>query len=135
MTGPSRGLSPEEYRHLLSRNPIAMMVHDQNSRLLEANQACAHLLGYSLTEILRLDARDLVHPDDHVERDRETDALMSGAVDSVSASARKLLRKDGETLWVQASKSVIRGDNFGKIMVFFDKSWTFEVWREGETRA
>jgi PAS domain-containing protein len=40
------GLSPEEYRHLLARSPIPMFVHDQESRLLEVNQAVATLLEY-----------------------------------------------------------------------------------------
>ncbi|MFD4182585.1 PAS domain S-box protein [Rhodococcus sp. NPDC058514] len=130
MDSAAHYVSPEEYRHLLARTQIAMMMHDQNSRMLEVNQAFADLLGYSLAEVERLDARDVVHPDDHADRARETDALTSGAVDCVTVPGRKLRRKDGTAVWVRVHKSVVRRDGTVKIMAFYENSWVFELWRE-----
>lgn len=126
------GMSGEEYRYLLARSPIPMLVHDQDS-LLDVNQAFATLLGYDLPEIAGLHVHQVVHPDDLAERDRETDALLTGAVDAVTHPCRKLIRKDHSVVWVRIHKSVLRSGNRVKVLVFVDRSWTVDVLRGAHT--
>lgn len=127
-------LSGEEYRYLLARSPIPMLVHDR-SHLLEVNQAFATLLGYDLPEIMDLSVDQVVHPDDLAERDRETDALLTGAADAVTHPCRKLIRKDRTVVWVRIHKSAIRRGGRVTVLVFVDKAWTVDVLQGTHTTA
>jgi PAS domain S-box-containing protein len=58
------GLKQLPYERFFQNAGIGMLHMDRHLRIVAANRQALRLLGYSLDEITRMHARDLVHPDD-----------------------------------------------------------------------
>lgn len=72
--------------------------HRVNERLLE-------IVGYARAELVQKTFQEITHPDDRAGEMARFDALKSGQIDSYSLEKR-LLRKDGSIVWVQATMSM-----------------------------
>jgi two-component system NtrC family sensor kinase len=75
---------------------------------VDVNRALCEMLGYSKTELLQLDPRRITHLDDlETAGPPSIEALeTNGTVEYLS---RRYLRKDGETITVEISESLVRG--------------------------
>jgi diguanylate cyclase (GGDEF)-like protein/PAS domain S-box-containing protein len=107
-----RGLTAAELVSLVGSSGLAVMVHDAYGRVVEANRACANLLGRELVDVLDGDAFELIAPD---ERGRARDLLAdlvdraeSDGVASVSAECT-LLAADGSPVPVLTHLSAASG--------------------------
>jgi PAS domain S-box-containing protein len=56
------GYDGQIYRELLADSGLAVVVHGPDGAVVEANQAFADMLGYTLTEALALTAAQVIHP-------------------------------------------------------------------------
>jgi diguanylate cyclase (GGDEF)-like protein/PAS domain S-box-containing protein len=98
--------------------PIAEAIVGLGGRWLECNAALCRLLGYPPETLLQLTFQDVVHPDDY---EAELALLIHLAGDGADADAdaphrlreRRLLRSDGEIVWVVLQMSVVRDRSGG----------------------
>jgi PAS domain S-box-containing protein len=98
--------SEERYRTLFDQMIAGVAESDLEGRLITANDRYCEMLGYSREEILRLNMRDVTHPDDlpgnleQFHRCRE-----EGVPFEIE---KRYIRKDGSTVWVHNSVSLVR---------------------------
>lgn len=109
----------EVYRSLLADTSLAVVVHGTDGMVVEANQAFADMLGYSLDEALRLSAAEVVHPEDRQQRDADARSLIDGTTKKMSTE-RRLLHKDGSIVWAKVRKSAIQHDGQPVVMVIIE---------------
>lgn len=114
----------EVYQALMASVSSGLVIHGADGNVREANQAFADMLGYTLPEALQLHAAQVVHPDDRPTRDRDAAELLSGAAPSL-ATERRLLHKDGSTIWARVRKASVRHGDEIVVMVVID-DWTTE---------
>ena len=98
-----------EFEALMSNAGIGIVVHDQDGRVVQANDAYARLLGYTVDEALGLRADDVFR-----RVDDEDDSPVT---------EQKLLRRDGSTIWVRARKSVLDRGVESYVLVIVE-DWT-----------
>ncbi len=91
---------------LMALSPLGVVIHDRDGRVVDANAAFAHLLGYTLHEVVGMRADQVVHPEELPERNALAAQLASGDKSSAVAE-RRLLRQDGSTVQVRVHKSAI----------------------------
>lgn len=96
--------SDARFRAAFDDGPIPMTLTEVSPTadrvIVQANQAMADLLGYSVDELLGRQITDFGHPDDREADDSATNAQAEGAEDSFHARKR-YLHKDGRVIWVQ----------------------------------
>jgi len=80
-----------------------------------ASRSVTHLLGYKPEELIGREGRCLVHPDDVVQTER----ILQGQIESRSQvralpSEHRVVRKDGEAIWIEGSPRLVfdANDNF-----------------------
>ena len=96
--------------HLAS---IGIAQIDKTGRFRRVNRFLCDLTGYSESELLQKRFSDITHPDDLAESEAQVEPLWQGETASFSIRKR-YLRKDGNTVWVNVTGSVVR-DADGKV--------------------
>ena len=93
------------------RAPIGLMVAgltaDRGCVCVAANETYCELSGCSRGEISGTNILGFFHPEDQPALDILIEDVLSGGADQIGADAR-LIRKDGEIVWVRLTGSVIR---------------------------
>ena len=80
---------------------------DAEGRWLRINARYCEIAGYSHDELMQLTVDDITHPLD-VPRDAGTRAaMMAGELDR-SSIEKRYVRKDGQVIWVNATRSTVR---------------------------
>ena len=88
----------EQYRSIFESTSDALLIFDQEGRIVEANPAACRLYGYSREELIGLSGKKIVHPNyRHLFQEylREVRAGKRFEVQSVD------LRKDGSMIHVE----------------------------------
>ncbi|MDB5992306.1 MAG: hypothetical protein JWQ10_3709 [Herbaspirillum sp.] len=89
---------------------IGMALVGLNGRWLKVNPALCAIVGYSESDLLKIDFQTLTHPEDlrtdlvHVEQ------FLQGAISSYETEKR-YIHMDGSTIWVLLSVSLVRNTN------------------------
>jgi PAS domain S-box-containing protein len=97
--------SEEQFRAAIEHAPIGMALITLDRNWIKVNQALCTLLGYTEDELLKLDRKKLIHPDER-DSDRELSAkLIAGEIPSYQIEKR-YFHSDGHILWVQLSVSI-----------------------------
>ena len=86
---------------------LAGLTADRVCVCVAVNETYCALAGYSRQEMNGADLLSFFHPEDQPALEILIEDVMSGATDQMGAGAR-LLRKDGEIIWVRLTGSVIR---------------------------
>ena len=95
----ARRESEERFRLLFESSPHGMDIIDAEGRMLQANSALLHMLGYERDELLALHIADFTHPDD-LEIDLELfEQMLAGELPHYEIEKR-CLHKDGRIVWV-----------------------------------
>lgn len=97
--------SESEYRLLLEHASDGIHTYDPRGRILDANPKFCDMLGYTREELLRLNIRDLIPPEDLAAAPVRFDELQSGRTLLIE---RLLLRKDGTLLPAEISGRMVR---------------------------
>ena len=103
--------SEERFRAILRQATAGIVRKDAEGRLIFVNEAFCNMLGRTETELLGRTMWDFMHPDDIAENKRSYERLMLEG--TPFKLERRLLRKDGTVIWVDASVSPIV-DSTGK---------------------
>jgi PAS domain S-box-containing protein len=94
-----RERSEARLRAIFEQAFVGMGQHALDGRPVIANQKMADILGYTPEELINVDPRTVVHPDD-----APPGGDFSGKFDS---RERRFIRKDGAIIWVNASQSLV----------------------------
>jgi PAS domain S-box-containing protein len=109
-----RALAEEALRHsearlrsILDNVPIGVMFLDLQGRIVETNPHLCEMLGRPAARLLHSTLTEISDPDDHAENRRQLAELLAGHVET-SRWQMRLLRGDGQVLWVRAHITVLR---------------------------
>ncbi len=100
--------SEERFRSIYEQGQLGVAVVDSDYRLLNVNPKFCELLGYTEEELTALRFTDITHAED-LDTDVElAKQLFQGEIPSYQIEKR-YLRKDGQTITVNLTASVLRG--------------------------
>jgi PAS domain S-box-containing protein len=77
---------------------------------VKCNPAFEKLLGYTETELLALNFRDVTHPEDLTNDAHAYHALVAGECENYQIKKR-YLRRDGQLVWARLTVSLVRGEH------------------------
>lgn len=109
--------------HISMENaPIGKVVVDKSGVVLHANPAICRLLRCTAQDIVGVDFRRFVHPDNLVTGEEQFTALLDGSATHLS-SERRYLRSDGTSVWLQRDFALVpdaHGDKHVAVAQFQD---------------
>ena len=101
--------SEERFRKVFEEGPLGMAVLDPSDHFVRANEALCRMLGYQEEELIGLTFIDITHPEDIDVGKQQSYNLLSGNT-SYLQTEKRYLTKDGQTLWVNLTASIIHDD-------------------------
>jgi PAS domain S-box-containing protein len=100
--------SEEEFRVSFEAAAVGKAQGDpQTGRIIRANRAFAHMLGYEPNELLGRAWWELTYPEDLVYEKGQFARVLSGELDTYT-SEKRYVRKDGTPVWGRVSATVVR---------------------------
>jgi PAS domain S-box-containing protein len=93
--------------NIFNNLPLGVVYTNVEGQLKQVNTRFCELLGYSAPELLEMNALDFTHAEDAVHDDELVSQLVSGRI-PVFSRQKRLIRKDGNTVWVQSTVSLLR---------------------------
>lgn len=99
--------SDERFRGVFETLLVGVVILTPDARFLQANRAFCSITGYSESELRARDCASITHPDDREGMRSLTRDLLSGRIPAFVLEER-CFTKDGRTIWVTNSVSVIR---------------------------
>lgn len=96
-------------RNFVENAAVPCFVMTFEGTLAYANRASCLLLGYTREELVGGDFRTLVHSDDIGVATGQAQDLLAGRIESYQVE-RRYVRKDGQTVWVLASVTILEAD-------------------------
>lgn len=100
--------SEARFRAIYERGPAGIAIADTEGRLLLANPCFCQMLGFSEAELLGRHFQELMVVDDLAAVERGNREIRAGLRDHYGIQKR-CIRKDGQTIWVALTASVLRG--------------------------
>lgn len=106
--------SEKKYQALITEaNDAILLLDPEEGRILEANQKCEELTGFSEEELLQMKVAEL-HPAAEIPRLKKFLSQIKG-VGQVGLEDLVLVKKSGDLAWVDARSSYIKYDEAGVI--------------------
>lgn len=99
--------SEARFRDAFRHSASGMAIVAPNGRYMQVNAALCRMLGYSEAELLGTTFRAVTHPDDRAASEENVARLVRREIDHYTHEKR-YLRKDGATVWVVLSVSLVR---------------------------
>src|SRR6185437_3549107 len=99
--------SDQRLRSTFEQAAVGMSHTAPDGRLLRVNQSLCEILGYSREELQGMTLQQITHPDDVAQDAAEMQRVMSGEL-PVYSREKRYIQKDGSTVWVSLSASVVR---------------------------
>ena len=101
--------SEARFRKVFDEGPLGITIIDLDYRYVKVNPMFCRMVGYTEQELATLTFPEITHPED-IERNLEiAHRLRRGEALSCSMEKR-YIRKNGETVWVNMTSSVIHDD-------------------------
>ena len=102
----------ELLRDVFDTVQAALLVTDNHENIVLANRTAASLLGYTIEELERVKPIEFVHPDEREAILKRSRARLRG-IPSSPQFRRRMVRKDGSSVWVEATPTTLEID--GKV--------------------
>jgi diguanylate cyclase len=102
--------SERRFRDSMEHSPLGVILLDRAGKWTFTNTAMQEMLGYSRSELSRLNIESLAHPDEVRDVWLRWNQLLEGQVESYKIT-RRFRRSDGAWLWVHCAVSLARDDN------------------------
>jgi PAS domain S-box-containing protein len=99
--------SEELFRITFDLAAVGIAHLDQDGTWLRINRKMCEIVGYTEEELRKLTFKDITHPDDISVSSENIRLALDGKTDSYSLEKR-YIRKNGDTVWVNVSVSVVR---------------------------
>jgi diguanylate cyclase (GGDEF)-like protein/PAS domain S-box-containing protein len=99
--------SEARFRAIFVNAGIGIGIADMSGRIVDANDAFASMLGYTVDEFCRLTVSDFVYPDDAAGMWDLYRAIIDGERDSARVEKR-YRHRDGHMVWTDLTASLIR---------------------------
>ena len=100
--------SEMKYRNLFEKSNDAIIIHDLNGRILEANKMTYEVFGYSEAEIKQKSIMELVSPEDREEIRSE---IMKVRTTGSTRKEARMIRSDGTLIFIDISASLLQAQN------------------------
>ncbi len=97
-----------KFRHVFEAANVAKSI-TLTSGEVHVNEAFARMVGYSREELDGMSRHDFYHPDEAAVIEARVAAMLTGEEDAARFET-KLVRKDGELVWVDLSTRLVRED-------------------------
>src|SRR5439155_13463401 len=105
----------EVFRHAFDEAGTGMTLVDPSGRIIRTNEAMAQMLRYKDADSLAgVHVVDITHPDDRAATNGRVHKVATGVRDGYRVEKR-LLRSDGETVWVALTSSCVHDDRGGTL--------------------
>jgi PAS domain S-box-containing protein len=101
--------SERGYRSTFEGAPVGIAHVALNGQWLRVNRRLCEILGYSREELLALDVRSLLHPEDFVQEAQAFADVASGTLDRYHGEKR-FRRRDGTYVWTLLNVAVHRDE-------------------------
>jgi diguanylate cyclase (GGDEF)-like protein/PAS domain S-box-containing protein len=101
-------------RNVVENAFVPTFLANAGGALVYANRAFASLLGYEPEELLGLNLKAIVHPEDAPAARAQMKDLLARRIDGYRAE-RRYLRKDGNAIWVLASAAALIDEETGSL--------------------
>lgn len=95
-------ISEAKYRSLFETSIEGIVMIDADFRISHVNNVMAEMLGYSETEMIGMPVTRIIHADEQESHAEEAELRRAG---KSSQYERRMVRKDGSTIWVMVSSS------------------------------
>jgi PAS domain S-box-containing protein len=102
--------SEESFRNAMEYATIGMGLLDTDGKWLKVNQALCDIIGYSEKELVGHSFTDITHPKDKKGNWDYAQNLLDKKIKNYRIEKR-YLHKDGHTVWVSLSVSLVRNSN------------------------
>lgn len=109
-------ISDDNYKSICEQASVGICSTSLDGRYLRANSKLCEMLGYSLDELLQKTFSELTHPADLQASQEMASQLECGSRNSM-AIEKRYIRKNGETVWVNLSASIIRDSTGSATMI------------------
>jgi len=97
--------SAERFRSLFDESPVAMLLLDENLRILQANRAASRLLDRALIDLVGAEVVSLLIPADRLAAQRLRRELVAETLTASTADVQ-VVHADGRAIW---TRLVVRG--------------------------
>jgi PAS domain S-box-containing protein len=94
--------SQKYFRAMIENIADAILLLDANGKVLYQSPSTTRISGYNLDEIQKLNALNLIHPDDQ-KRDQEMFAALIKSPGITLRTEHRFLHKDGHYIWLEGS--------------------------------
>ncbi|HWE89275.1 MAG TPA: diguanylate cyclase, partial [Pseudonocardiaceae bacterium] len=101
--------SEARFDKVATSSASGIMITARDGRLIWANSAITHILGYTLAELEEMTLFDIVLTDSAPELRESYQELLVGGTDRIRRP-EQLLRKDGDIARISLTASLVRGD-------------------------
>jgi PAS domain S-box-containing protein len=102
--------SEERFRRVFEEGPLGVALVGRDHRFLKVNSALCQMLGYSEEALAQMSFADITHPDDVRPDAKLAERLFRREIPFYRLQKR-YVRKNGEVIWVNLTKSLILDDN------------------------
>ncbi|NTV45237.1 MAG: PAS domain S-box protein [Chlorobiales bacterium] len=109
-------VSEELFRHTFEENASGMAHHSLDGYFVRMNPKFCKILGYTASELLKKNFKEITHPDDLDDNLENIQKLLNGEIQHYQTEKR-YIRKDGSVVWANVGVSLLR-DPSGKPISF-----------------
>jgi len=109
--------SEEKFRKIFENSGIGMVTVEPGGNFTRVNKAFCEIMGYTESEILDKNFRDITHPDDLYQSDGITNELLEDVSRDTGTIEKRYFHKNGNIIWALTTLSLIR-DSMGKPQFF-----------------
>lgn len=99
--------SEARFRSVFEQSAVGFEQIDEDGSFLAINDRLCAMLGYTREECLKKSFRELTHPDDIAQEEKQISALLRGEIPFYEIEKR-LIAKSGQPVWVRVTSSPVR---------------------------
>jgi PAS domain S-box-containing protein len=122
--------SEEKFRNIFEAGALGMTLALPDLRFLLVNPALMAMLGYTQEEFQQMSFYDITHPEDPAMEIERIRALEADTI-PVYSTERRIVRKDGSTLWGALKVTAIRNQD-GTLRHYFAQIEDITDWKKTE---
>ncbi|AFY34389.1 PAS domain S-box protein [Calothrix sp. PCC 7507] len=98
--------SEERFRAMFNQAAVGISLVGLDGQFLQINRALCEITGYSAAELMQMNFREITHPDDLAVDLSYARQVLAREMSGYSLEKR-YIRKDGSTVWVNLTSSVV----------------------------